>query len=59
MANVFLAGCAALRAASTAGLCRPACRFHRSLDLHQRQAGVVEKGLARGGQLDAVNAARQ
>ena len=38
---------------------RPACRFDRGIDLHQRQAGVVEKGLARGGQLDAVNAARQ
>src|SRR5439155_24832231 len=38
---------------------RPACRFDRSIDLHQRQAGVVEKGLARSGQLDAMNAARQ
>src|SRR2546425_7797077 len=48
MANLFLAGCA-----------RPACRFDRGIDLHQRQAGVVEKGLARSGQLDAMNAARQ
>src|SRR6185295_9475687 len=38
---------------------RPACRFDRGLDLHQSQAGVVEKGLARSGQLDAMNAARQ
>src|SRR6185436_7124290 len=38
---------------------RPACRFDRGIDLHQRQAGVVEKGLARSGQLDAMNAARQ
>ena len=48
MANVFLAGCAALRA-----------RFHRGIDLRQRQPGMVEKGLACGGQLDAMNAARQ
>jgi len=27
--------------------------------LRQRQPGVVEKGLAGGGQLDAMNAARQ
>jgi hypothetical protein len=38
MANVFFAGCAALRAASTA-----------ASTLRQRQAGVVEKGLARSG----------
>src|SRR6185369_8342023 len=38
---------------------RPACRFDRGVDLHQRQAGVVEKGLARSGQLGAMNAARQ
>jgi hypothetical protein len=38
---------------------RPARRFHRGIDLHQRQAGMVEKGLARSGQLDAVHAARQ
>ena len=38
---------------------RAACRFDRGIDLHQRQAGVVEKGFARGGQLDAMNAARQ
>ena len=48
MANVFLAGCAALRAASTA-----------RIDLRQRQPGMVEKGPASGGQLDAMNAARQ
>ena len=36
---------------------RPACRFDRGIDLRQRQAGVVEKGLARSGQFDAVNAA--
>ena len=40
-------------------LCRPACRFHRGIDLRQRQPGMVEKGLACGGQLDAMNAARQ
>jgi hypothetical protein len=38
---------------------RPTCRFDRGIDLHQRQAGVLEEGLARSGQLDAVNAARQ
>ena len=48
MANVFLRR---LRC--------PAGRVDRGVDLHQRQAGVVEKGFARGGQLDAVNAARQ
>jgi hypothetical protein len=39
--------------------CGPPCRFDRGFDLHQRQAGVVEKGFARSGQLDALNAARQ
>ena len=48
MANVFLAG-----------LRGPARRFDRGVDLHQRQPGVVEKGLAGSGQLDAVHAARQ
>ena len=38
---------------------RAACRFDRGIDLHQRHAGVVEKGIARGGQFDAMNAARQ
>jgi hypothetical protein len=38
---------------------RPACRFDRGIDMHQRQAGVVEEGFARSGQLDAMNAARQ
>ena len=45
MANVFLAGCAALR------------HFHRGIDLRQRQSGMVEKALACIGQLDAVHAA--
>jgi len=40
-------------------LCGPARRFHCGIDLRQRQPGMVEKGLARGGQLDAMNAARQ
>jgi hypothetical protein len=40
-------------------LCGPARRFHSGIDLRQRQAGMVEKGLACGGQLDAVHAARQ
>src|SRR6266403_4659534 len=40
-------------------LCGPARRFHCGIDLRQRQPGMVEKGLARGGQLDATNAARQ
>jgi hypothetical protein len=44
MANVFLAGCAARH-------------FHRGIDLRQRQSGMVEKGLACVGQLDAVHAA--
>ena len=35
----------------------PARRFHRGIDLRQRQPGVVEKGLACGGQFDAVHAA--
>src|SRR5882724_3496989 len=34
-------------------------RFHRGIRLRQRQPRMVEKGLACGGQLDAVNAARQ
>jgi hypothetical protein len=38
---------------------RPPCRFDRDIDLHQRQAGVIEKGFARSGQLDAMKAARQ
>ena len=37
----------------------PARRFDRGIDLHQRQPGMVEKGLARGGQFDAVHAAAQ
>src|SRR6202162_6005391 len=37
----------------------PARRVHRGIDLRQRQPGMVEKGLACGGQLDAMNAARQ
>jgi hypothetical protein len=40
-------------------LCGSARRFDRGIDLRQRQPGVVEKGLARGGQLDAMNGARQ
>src|SRR5258708_1266652 len=40
-------------------LCGPARRFHRGIDLRQRQPCMVEKGLARCGQLDAMNAARQ
>src|SRR5882757_7850572 len=40
------------------GLCGPAGRFHRGIDLPERQPGMVEKGLAGGGQLDAMNAAR-
>ena len=34
-------------------------RLDRGIDLYQRQAGVVEKGLASSGELDAMNAARQ
>ena len=37
----------------------PCGRFHRGVDLRQRQPGMVEKGLPCGGQLDAVNAAGQ
>ncbi len=40
-------------------LCGPACSFHGGIDLRQREAGMVQKDLPRGGQLDAVNAARQ
>src|SRR5258708_4022444 len=40
-------------------LCRLAGCFDRSIDLHQRQARVVEKGLAGNGQRDAMDAARQ
>jgi len=36
---------------------RPACSFNRGIDLHQRQAGVVEKRPTGGGQFDAVHAA--
>jgi NAD(P)-dependent dehydrogenase (short-subunit alcohol dehydrogenase family) len=38
---------------------RPARRFHRGIDLRQRQAGMVEKGLARNGQLHAAGTAAQ
>jgi len=38
-------------------LCGPARRFHRGIDLRQRQPGMVEKGLACGGQFDAAHAA--
>jgi len=40
-------------------LCGSASRFHRGIDLRQRQPGMVEKRLACGSQLDAMNAARQ
>ena len=36
---------------------RPACRFDRGIDLHQRQPRMVEKGPSGGGQFDAVHAA--
>jgi hypothetical protein len=38
---------------------RPACRFDSGIDLHQRQSGVIEKGLARRGQFDAADATGQ
>jgi hypothetical protein len=38
-------------------LCSPARHFHRRIDLRQCQPGLVEKGLACGGQFDAVHAA--
>ena len=38
---------------------RPACRFDSGIDLHQRQSGVIEKGLARCGQFDAADATGQ
>jgi hypothetical protein len=38
---------------------RLACCFDRGIDLHQRQAGVVEKDLARSGQLHAAGSAAQ
>src|SRR6202023_4122346 len=36
---------------------RPARRFHGGIDLRQRQSGMVEEGLACGGQFDAAHAA--
>jgi len=38
---------------------RPAGRFNRRVSMRQRQAGMVGKGFARSGQLDATNATRQ
>src|SRR6202023_4251037 len=38
-------------------LCGPARCFHRGIDLRQRQPGMVEKGLACGGEFDAAHAA--
>ncbi len=40
-------------------LCGPARCFDRGIDLRQGEPGMVEKGFACGGQLDATNAARQ
>ena len=38
-------------------LCGPARRFHRGIDLHQRQPRMIEEGPAGIGQLDAARAA--
>ena len=41
------------------GLRRSSCRFGHGVDVHQRKTGVLEKGLARVGQLDAANTPRE
>src|ERR1700686_4574395 len=55
----LVTGLEADRESLSCRLCGPARRVHRGIELRQRQAGMAEKGLACGGQLDAMHAARQ
>jgi hypothetical protein len=41
------------------GLRGSACGFDRGVGVHQHEPGVLEKGRARGGQLDTAHAARE